>query len=494
MAGVAQGLIGSLKAASAAAELPAGTILFLWRPSGGITIPSGWTSVTSIGGNPVQGYAVRGSTTYGRNTGTPGILSFSFPTNAGTVPGGSHVVPAPAQTFGPGPTAGPNGQRWMAPVPVVASVAGGDHLHATPTGTKGPFVYPSTPNNPSPGTAQVFGVGLAMMTTATPQPKVPRHAIVWSGTTTNFPNTTRVSVPAPFDGAPGTNITCGMWSVAPTTWVPLNNVSFRFPDFSALTTPGGVVLSGSTFLGNLTPGGSHSHPASAGFGQAITGSSQQMISQSLGDHFHGPTTFPMNGNHKWWSQFTHVTPLVNTTQDIDVVSGMIVMYNSSVIPDGWLLCDGNNGTPNLIDQFIGYDNAVPNNSAPVVIGQDAFGSVSSTPTTPIAQGYFDKTPGPSTSVVKAGGLFAGPWTGVDNTGMNTWRHGHSWPTFRNPAVIQPAATGGHGPGQPGLTPSWPTAYGAHEHSIMIPKTNPYTMTITQKYIPPHVQVVFIQKA
>ncbi|MDB6367725.1 hypothetical protein CKY10_05125 [Photorhabdus sp. HUG-39] len=32
--------------------------------------------------------------------------------------------------------------------------------------------------------------------------------------------------------------------------------------------------------------------------------------------------------------------------------GMIVMFSGSNAPEGWALCDGNNGTPNLIDRFI----------------------------------------------------------------------------------------------------------------------------------------------
>ena len=32
--------------------------------------------------------------------------------------------------------------------------------------------------------------------------------------------------------------------------------------------------------------------------------------------------------------------------------GTIVMYSGSSIPDGWLLCDGHENTPNLIDKFI----------------------------------------------------------------------------------------------------------------------------------------------
>ncbi|MCP9268469.1 phage tail protein [Xenorhabdus sp. XENO-1] len=32
--------------------------------------------------------------------------------------------------------------------------------------------------------------------------------------------------------------------------------------------------------------------------------------------------------------------------------GMIVMFSGSTLPQGWALCDGSNGTPNLIDRFI----------------------------------------------------------------------------------------------------------------------------------------------
>ena len=32
--------------------------------------------------------------------------------------------------------------------------------------------------------------------------------------------------------------------------------------------------------------------------------------------------------------------------------GTIIMYNGSSIPEGWAICDGTNGTPNLIDRFI----------------------------------------------------------------------------------------------------------------------------------------------
>ena len=43
--------------------------------------------------------------------------------------------------------------------------------------------------------------------------------------------------------------------------------------------------------------------------------------------------------------------------------GSIVSYNGDIndIPDGWLLCDGNNGTPDLSDRFIRGDFNVSKN-------------------------------------------------------------------------------------------------------------------------------------
>ena len=38
--------------------------------------------------------------------------------------------------------------------------------------------------------------------------------------------------------------------------------------------------------------------------------------------------------------------------DILIPKGTIVMWSGSEIPEGWIICDGNNGTPNLIGKFI----------------------------------------------------------------------------------------------------------------------------------------------
>ena len=42
----------------------------------------------------------------------------------------------------------------------------------------------------------------------------------------------------------------------------------------------------------------------------------------------------------------------NASAAFDLTSGMVGMYESLTPPDGWALCDGNNGTPDLRNYFI----------------------------------------------------------------------------------------------------------------------------------------------
>jgi len=52
---------------------------------------------------------------------------------------------------------------------------------------------------------------------------------------------------------------------------------------------------------------------------------------------------------------TCATEMKETLEDIElrvVPVGSILMWNGGTVPDGWALCDGSNGTPNLIDKFI----------------------------------------------------------------------------------------------------------------------------------------------
>ena len=46
----------------------------------------------------------------------------------------------------------------------------------------------------------------------------------------------------------------------------------------------------------------------------------------------------------------------NASQLCDLQSKVIGMWDQEVIPDGWALCDGNNGTMDFRNHFISFDN------------------------------------------------------------------------------------------------------------------------------------------
>lgn len=50
------------------------------------------------------------------------------------------------------------------------------------------------------------------------------------------------------------------------------------------------------------------------------------------------------------------TEWVNNLMSTFLPKGCIIMYNGTTIPDGWAICDGTNGTPNLIGKFIKASN------------------------------------------------------------------------------------------------------------------------------------------
>ena len=52
--------------------------------------------------------------------------------------------------------------------------------------------------------------------------------------------------------------------------------------------------------------------------------------------------------------FNKLWDAIEALQESSVPDGTIVMWSGTIatIPDGWALCDGNDGTPDLTDQFI----------------------------------------------------------------------------------------------------------------------------------------------
>ena len=51
------------------------------------------------------------------------------------------------------------------------------------------------------------------------------------------------------------------------------------------------------------------------------------------------------------------------------------MFSESTVPPGWLLCDGTNGTPDMVGYFLGYNNGLSTSNQ--IVGNNAIGGVNS---------------------------------------------------------------------------------------------------------------------
>lgn len=108
-------------------------------------------------------------------------------------------------------------------------------------------------------------------------------------------------------------------------------------------------------------------------GQTIlTGNSSNLIADNLnncylyGDinnsTFHGnfnnctidSTVYPiLSDSTKFKDVYWHNNSLtILCVTDLTLPTGTIIMFNGTTIPSGWALCDGNNGTPNLLNKFV----------------------------------------------------------------------------------------------------------------------------------------------
>jgi len=64
--------------------------------------------------------------------------------------------------------------------------------------------------------------------------------------------------------------------------------------------------------------------------------------------------------------------------NILIPPGTIVMWHGNEIPEGWVICDGNNNTPNLIGRFIKADTNVGENNPTGVEINEGFNTVTLT--------------------------------------------------------------------------------------------------------------------
>lgn len=92
------------------------------------------------------------------------------------------------------------------------------------------------------------------------------------------------------------------------------------------------------------------------------------------------------------------------------VSGMIMIYYGQVAPEGWTVCDGTNGTPDLRNRVVnGAGSSFP-------YGQPGGATTQSLVLNNLPDHVHGVTLGPITAGVSSG---SGNGYGVDNTGVNT---------------------------------------------------------------------------
>lgn len=447
--------------------LPAGTILLFDRGAGAtdIPVPSGWTQYVDQGGTALTGFIIRGSTIVLASPGNPSTVTINYsPTTTDSA--GSHNGPL----F-------PVGRRPGTSITGGANVADGLHSHPVALATTSPLTpaptiwpgagvaYPSLASTASPTTNQVLDYGVqgaqvALIRTASSASSIPQGAVVFSATTVldGFSRKTwgEAGFPAPEYGLYSVSIERTQYPPHPKRQISLRNS----PNPGTATSPNGFPLFVfSALVGGVAGGHVHEFfPVNSV--SSPTGPSKTNGRSESGQHSHTLAfTDPFPGgdvNINVWQQFKHLLPITPDSSTQGAVSGMIVMFNGASVPSGWKICDGTNGTPNMVNYFLGYDNT--NDSSDVVIGSNTIGqtfskTVSGTPTSPY-------TPSPYT---------------VNFLNANN-PHQHRVPsTYRAPSTQSVS----HGP-----------AFISAPHTHVAPSI---TANFTAPYLPANIGLIFIQK-
>jgi len=109
-------------------------------------------------------------------------------------------------------------------------------------------------------------------------------------------------------------------------------------------TGGSSSISGSGTTDNT---GSHQHPSGAG----TVSSYSTQISRSAGAHSH---PFSISGSLN--TKRRYLSAWTNAAQEFDLEANGIAMWESATPPDGWYICNGANGTPDMRDYFLRLGN------------------------------------------------------------------------------------------------------------------------------------------
>lgn len=95
--------------------------------------------------------------------------------------------------------------------------------------------------------------------------------------------------------------------------------------------------------------GTHAHNSGTGNGAGTT-TSTNVYAYQAGGHDHSLSPSVTDKQKKIWLGLYQAASVA-----IPPASGMYALWESSVAPEGWSICDGTGGTPNLTGYFIGFD-------------------------------------------------------------------------------------------------------------------------------------------
>jgi hypothetical protein len=437
MPGVQQGLIGSYAAAAPAGDpLPVGAILIFNRTSGATPIPANFSLYTDEGGS-IEGYLIRGGTSVSRSTGSgnPDVQITPTVVNLGT--GGDHTAPGSSGAGSP-PSPG-----WYG----IGNAGGHVHSITIPSGIARPFPY----------TGSNMGQQMPLIRCNT-EAVIPANCLVFSSTNALISGFSRYSGTQPR----------GVFSVRPAPSGVAQAIPFPFN----LAQPGPVGFGPNI---NTSSNGDHQHfPMTALASPNNAPPVRPGYFLASVAHTHPAGTAPFFNNIGVWQQYKHLIPNISNDPQ-GVQSGMIIMFNGNSVPAGWLLCDGTNGTPDMRNFFLGYDNAQNNTnvitSRPFVGEADPGPSTTNSPLRPAPdkydRGYLGVTLPPASN--------------------SDWTHTHFSPTAPN----QPRSPG----------PARPTAHlnTAIPHTHSVPPTSflanmPANFGPIGFYQPAHVVLLFLQKS
>lgn len=296
------------------------------------SIPNGWTRATSLDGRYPKGIAT--------NSTEPGSFGGAA-SHSHTTPGHVHsVTHSHSGTGTSGTPSSTTSMRDNAPDAVGTTAT---HTHSLP-GTGSTTV---SSQSAAPGTTSVAN-------------ELDRALLVWIRATTAA------------DGLPSGAVAL-MPDISPSGWSTYDDATGRFLRGSAPAADGGGT--GSSTLGN------HSHDVNghthAGTSHTHTSSATGTASATVRSNFSGSTSLAFTHSHSITigsattatlasasggtsgTQTPALPPWINLrvrrndTGGADIPKGTIALWLGALadIPVGWLLCDGTNGTPNMIDRY-----------------------------------------------------------------------------------------------------------------------------------------------